>query len=250
MQYNKKNISMKAFMPDDDLAAAKALIQNNPLRVQALPDKTVIDFYMPKEITDCSEDYIDFFRALADARTTDEVNLHINCYGGECSTAFQIIDNLQASQASINIIVEGDCCSAATMIMLAGDNWDIMPHAYAMLHAYSSIEYGKRQELKASEKFREKWLDASIREIYKGFLTDEELDLMMQGQDYYFTASEIIDRLNRFKKDEIERQEVINKVVEKHQKIINDDLQKVLEDFDKKHAEKPVKKSSKRSTTK
>lgn len=221
----------------------KLPIVNNPLKIQALPDRTVIDFYMPQEIKD-RDDYIDFLRAVTDARPTDEINLHINCYGGDLNTAFNIIDVLQNSQATINISVEGACASAATLIALSGDSWDIMPHSYFMCHGYTTLRWGKMQEVKASAKFDEIWLDKAIREIYKGFLTDDEINRMFKGEDFYFDADEIVERLNSYKKDEREREEVTAKVIDKYQKLINDELTKELKKFDDKHTEKqePIKK--------
>lgn len=209
-------------------------IQNNPLRIQTLPDHTEIDFYMPAEI-DGIEEYIDFLRAVTDARTNDEVTIHINCYGGDITTAFNIIDVLATSQANIHISVEGNCCSAATMIALVGDTWDIMPHSFFMCHAYSSFRFGKRQELNASSEFDKVWLDKSIREIYKGFLTEDELERLMKGEDFYFTAEEVVTRLNNYKKTEVERQELTQKITEKYQKLISDELTKELDKFDKSH---------------
>lgn len=241
---NKQNID-----EDEDL---KGIILNNPLKIQALPDKTVIDFYLPLEIDIDPKEYIDFFRALKDARATDEVILHINCYGGECSTAFQIIDNLRATQATVTISIEGNCCSAATMIALAGDQWDVMPHCRFMVHAYSKLDYGKRNEVNASNEFDKKWLDGTFREIYKGFMTDEEIESCLEGKDYYFTAEEVIERLNNYKKDDIDREAVTQRVVDKYQKLINDELTKELKKFDdarNKKVEKveKIKKSSKSS---
>lgn len=222
-------------------------IQNNPLRIQNLPDHTEIDFYMPAEIEGI-EDYIDFLRAVTDARVNDEVNIHINCYGGDITTAFNIIDVLSTSQANINISVEGNCCSAATMIALVGDTWDIMPHSFFMCHTYSSLRFGKRQELNASSEFDKVWLDKSIREIYKGFLTDDELERLMKGEDFYFTAEEVVQRLNNYKKTEVERQELTQKIAEKYQKLISDELTKELDKFDKSHTDNKTKETkSKRS---
>lgn len=219
----------------------KIPIQNNPLRIQTLPDHTEIDFYMPPEIEDL-EEFIDFLRAVTDARQNDEVTIHINCYGGDITTTFNIIDVLSTSQANIHMSVEGNCCSAATMIALAGDSWDIMPHSYFMCHAYTSLRFGKRQEVNASADFDKKWLDKSIRDIYKNFLTEEELDRMMKGEDFYFTAEEVVNRLNNYKKIELERQELTQKIVDKYQKSINAELTKELDKFDKAHTEKKTNK--------
>lgn len=226
------NKRLNTYEVPDDLRQIP--IQNNPLRIQTLPDHTEIDFYMPAEI-DGIEEYIDFLRAVTDARTNDEVTIHINCYGGDITTAFNIIDVLATSQANIHISVEGNCCSAATMIALVGDTWDIMPHSFFMCHAYSSFRFGKRQELNASSEFDKVWLDKSIREIYKGFLTEDELERLMKGEDFYFTAEEVVTRLNNYKKTEVERQELTQKIAEKYQKLISDELTKELDKFDKSH---------------
>lgn len=220
----------------------KLPIFNLPLKVQPLPDKTIIDFYLPQEIDISPKEYIDFFRALRDARQNDEVYLHINCFGGEVSTAFQIIDNLRDTQATVHISIEGNCCSAATLIALAGDDWDVYPHSYFMCHAYSCLRWGKKQEIDSQHEFDKKWLEKNIREIYKGFLTDDEIDRMMRGEDFYFDADEIVERLENYRHDDFERQEVVNKIVESTQKELNEKIQKALEDFDKKPEQKPKSK--------
>lgn len=222
-------------------------ILNNPLKIQQLPDRTVVDFYMPNVIEENADEYIDFFRAIDDLRPNDEVNIHINCYGGEASTAFQIVDHIYSTQANVNIAIEGNCCSAATFVALAGDSWDVMPHCRFMCHAYSKVEYGKRNEVFASHEFDKIWLDDSIREIYKGFLTDEEIEKMLDGKDYWFTANEVIERLNKYKHDDFEKQKVVNEVIERHQKSINDEIEKRLADYDKQHAKKPTQNKPKQS---
>lgn len=221
-----------------------APIQNNPLRIQVLPDKTVVDFYMP-EVIDGVADFIDFLRAVQDARNNDDIILHINCYGGRVDTAFNIIDVLKETQGNVHISIEGACMSAASMIALAGDSWDIMPHSFFMVHAYTAIHYGKRQEIIASTDFDKKWLDASFREIYGGFLTEAEIEKCLNGEDFYFTAEETTKRIKNYKKEDFDRQDAVNKVIQKYQKSINDEIQKALDDFDKK-GEKIVKKEKKK----
>lgn len=210
----------------------KNIIQNNPLRIRSLPEYTEVDFYLIGEIDDIS-DYIDFLRSISNLKQGDIVNLHINCYGGDVVTAFNILDVLQTTQADIKIFIEGCCCSAATFIALSGDSWEVMPHSYFMCHAYSSFQFGKKQELEASNTFNKKWLDNSIREIYKGFLSDDELERMMRGEDFYFNVDEVVERLANYKKSDIEKQELTQKICDKYQKIIQSELTKELEKFDR-----------------
>lgn len=219
-------------------------IQNNPLRIQNLPDHSEIDFYFPETIEKI-DDYIDFLRAVTDARQNDEITIHLNCYGGDITTAFNIADVLTNSQAAVNISIEGNCCSAATIIALVGDSWNILPHSYFMIHSYSAFRFGKRQELNASSEFDKKWLDTALRNIYRDFLDEDELDRMMKGEDFYFTAEEVADRLNNYRKNDLARQDVTQRIVDKYQKMINEELVKELDKFDKAHAH--IDKKSKKS---
>ena len=66
---------------------------NNPLRIQHLPTGDIIDFFMPYEIED-SEDFIDFLRAVREAKSTDAIRIHIDCCGGNVDTAYIIRDTL------------------------------------------------------------------------------------------------------------------------------------------------------------
>lgn len=228
-------------MCDDPDAQPQAVIRNNPLRIQQLPTGTIIDYYMP-EVIEGLDEFIDFLRAVRDSKPGDEIHIHMNCYGGDVTTAFNIIDVLAIAKADISIYVEGNCCSAATMIMLSGDNWEISPHAYMMIHAWTAGKLGKWQELQASFKFDEKWLQKSFKEMYKDFLTDDEITNVLSGQDIYLTADEIISRLNKYKEKDIAKQELIQSIADKHQTAINKELEIALKNFEKEENKKVSKK--------
>lgn len=224
---------------EEDLFPKPPII-NNPLKVQTLPDHTEIDFYLPENIGPVS-DFIDFLRAVGDTRQNDNVTIHINSYGGDVVTALNIIDVLKTSPANIVISVEGNCCSAASMIMLAGNEWEIMPHSYIMIHSYSAARFGKRNEINASFEFDKKWLDGTFREIYEKFLTDDEIEKVLAGQDLYFTADECLERLDNYKKADMEKNELVQKIAQKYEKLINKEVEDVLGKYEKEHSKKPAK---------
>lgn len=208
------------------------LVLNNPLRIQELPEGAVIDFFLPREIVPDTTEYIDFMRALNDAKEGDKVTIHINCYGGDLDTTFQLIDTIHETKATVDCSVEGICASAATMIALAGDSFTISPFSNFMIHAWTKIAFGKYNELKSAFDFDERWLVPAFKEIYKGFLTDAEIERCLKGEDFYFTATETFERVQKSKKRDIERQELVNKIAEKYQKNINAEIEKELKKFD------------------
>ena len=87
----------------------------------------------------------------------------------------------------------------------------VMPHMAAALtqllfiyitnpvvHTASSGTIGKEHENYASIMFDRKRVHKMIRDAYEGLLTDEEIANVLKGQDYYFDADELGERLENF----------------------------------------------------
>ena len=202
---------------------------NCPLRVTEESNgiKT-IDFYLINEIEDI-KDYLDFLREIENTKPTDLVKVHINCYGGAMDVAWNLCDALQRCEAPVHVIVEGACMSAATLIMLTGNSWYVAPHAVVMVHSWSGWNYGKWNEQKEYHDFAKLFREKQFREVYKNFMSENELDLCLQGKDYYFDADETAERLNKFVAEDARKEELIGKIQEKYRDIINKEVQAVLE---------------------
>lgn len=220
-------------------------ILNNPLQIIESPNGKIVDFYLSNEIVDI-KDYIDFLREVDNAKNEDTVKVHINNYGGAVDVAMNIYDCLQQSKASIQISVEGACASAASMIMLAGTEWFIYPHAWIMVHAWSGVEYGKWNEMKASHEFSARVTENRFRKLYKNFLTDEEIEECLKGKDFYFDNEETIERLQNYQADAMKKQQMISELTAKYQEAINKEVEEILnakpEEETKSSATKPKKK--------
>lgn len=205
---------------------------NEPLKIFNTPEGAKIDYFFPREISSDPSEFIDFLRALNDAKDDDEVDIHLNCCGGDLTTTKQIIDTIINCPARVKISVEGDCASAATMIALTADELEVSPHSSFMIHCWSSLVGGKWQELKSLYEFDKIQTTAFFKEIYKGFLTDEEIERCLNGEDFYFSADEITKRVAASRKRDYEKQELIQKIADKYQTAINKEIEKELAKFD------------------
>lgn len=200
---------------------------NNPLQVIDGPNGKIVDFYLINEIRDI-QDYIDFLREVENTKHDDLIKVHINCPGGAVDVALNIYDCLRRCQAQVVVSVEGLCASAASMIMLAGNEWYIYPHSTVMVHAWTSLEFGKWNELKASHEFETKVTEKRFRNLYKNFMTDEEIERCLKGQDFYFDNDEVFERIQRFQEDFMKKQQAIQEVTEKYQDIINKEIEVII----------------------
>lgn len=152
------------------------------------------------------EHYIKWFHLMRHAGEDDVIMLHINSPGGDASTAIQFMRVMAECQATVVASVEGNCMSAATMIFLFADMFQVSEHSMFMFHNYSGFSYGKGGEMFDSITHERKWSKAMLEGTYRDFLTKEEIDAMLDGKDIWMDAEEATERL--LKRDEMRKKEM------------------------------------------
>lgn len=188
------------------------------------------EYYLVDEIGEPS-DYIDLCDALRSATPNDEFIIRINSGGGRLATADMIINAIQETQAHVHGFIESSCASAATFIYLACDSYSFSDGAEMMIHTSSSLYGGKEHEQYSYVMFSRKKIHKMMRERYAGFLTEQELDNVLNGQDYYFSAEDLEQRLTSYS-------EYQKKLFEEEMEAFAKEQEKALEEA----FEKPKKK--------
>lgn len=155
------------------------------------------EFYLSGYIDEPSE-YVDWFNIIRSASPDDAIHIYINSGGGRVSTALQFLRVMADCPGEITCSIEGECMSAATIIFLAGDYLEVTPNAMFMIHNYSGGSFGKGGEMHDHIMFERQWSVKLFRDIYKDFLTDSEINLMLDGKDYWFDSDEVIRRVQAF----------------------------------------------------
>lgn len=162
----------------------------------------VHEFYLCGDI-ESSEEYIQWLDTIRHASETDVVKIYINSPGGHVFTAIQFMRALKESSAKVVMSVEGMCASAATMIFLCGDSFEVSEHSMFMFHNYSSGVFGKGGEMFDQLKHERVWSVNLLKDVYKDFLTDAEIESILDNKDIWMTGEEVIERL-KLKKAVIE----------------------------------------------
>ena len=104
---------------------------------------------------------------------------------------------LKETQADVTACVEGDCMSAATFVFLSATSFDISEYSDFMFHNYSSVTAGKGGEMYDSVTHAKKWSDNLMKTIYKDFLSDEEIQQILDNKDIWMSGEEVMDRLKK-----------------------------------------------------
>lgn len=158
---------------------------------------SLYEYYLVGEIVE-PENYIDLVNALRSANPQDDFIIRIASGGGLLSTASMIINAITESQANVHGYIESNAGSAASLIFLACDNWSLSEDAELFVHTSSSGSFGKESETYEASVFYRKKIHKMMRNRYAGFLTETEIENVLNGQDYYFDSEEITERLENF----------------------------------------------------
>lgn len=180
------------------------------------------EFYLCGNI-ESADEYIEWFDIIRHAGPTDVVRIIINSYGGDLFTAIQFLRVLTESEATVVVSVEGACMSAATMIFLAADQFEVSEHSAIMIHTYSGGMIGKGNEMHAQAIFERGWSIDLIKQVYTDFLTEAEIEHVISGGDIWIDAKDCMTRLERlaaarYKDEEIDDAEEIIEVKPKKSK--------------------------------
>lgn len=164
-------------------------------------------FYISTDIGD-PHLYIPMIQILQTSTENDIIFIHINTLGGSLSTGIQIINAMRSSEAHIITSIESELYSMGTFLFLAGDEFRIHKNCMMMLHNFSSTTFGKGHEQKSHLEATERWFRDLTNELYLPFLSEDELNRMFGGEDFYFHSEEIAERLTKVMESKVEKVEV------------------------------------------
>jgi ATP-dependent protease ClpP protease subunit len=198
-------------LKSDDNALANLFRDKN---IDSKPLSTLYTIYLVGEITN-AEDYINCYEVIRNAGEDDVVKIHINSHGGDLFATIQFIRAISESSAKIIASAEGCCMSAATMIFLCADMFEISDHCLFMFHNYSGGVVGKGGEMYDQLINERKWSEKIVQKIYTGFLTDDEMKSILDNKDIWMDGEEVLKRLQSKLKDMLKEQEKPAKIEKK-----------------------------------
>ena len=164
--------------------------------IDAKPVSNLITIYLSGEIG-TPEKYIGCIDAIRNAGEHDIVRIHLNSPGGDLFTTIQFMRAIVETRAMVVASAEGACMSAATMLFLCADRYEISEHCLFMFHNYSGGTFGKGGEMYDQLKHERKWSEKIIRKIYSKFLTEDEICSILENKDIWMEGEEVLKRLEK-----------------------------------------------------
>ena len=152
-------------------------------------------FYISEEI-EGPDKYHQMCQVLRQASESDQIYIHLNSGGGQIDSTVQLIGAMRECKGEVITVADGIVASAATLLFLAGDGFIVNPHCLFMVHNFSGGAYGKGHELESQINADVRWFTRMANEFYEGFLNKAEIKKVFKGEDYWFTADEVMSRLS------------------------------------------------------
>jgi len=210
---------------NEENAQEQPTVNQRKLLTKVFLQKTFHHVWLNSEI-DSADKYVDIFDCLMQASEGDVVAIHINSPGGDLDTALQLIDAIESTPATTVAFLEGQACSAASMISMACENVEVSEYAYMMIHTFNQGISGKFSDIQNSTDFHRKWWKEVFEKLYADFCTPEEIENILAGHELWLDANEIMERFNNRKqvrekrdtKESHKKKVQVNKIIELMQK--------------------------------
>jgi hypothetical protein len=191
----------------------------NSVHINTIESTTrVHEVFLDGEIEEPAK-YRELISLLVNAGENDKIHLFINSNGGNLDSAGAIISGILTCQAEVTAFLMGACHSAASLITMYCHAVHVFDTAYIMIHTASFGSSGNTPTVKAHTDFTVKQCEKLLKDAYEGFLTQEEIDKVLNGIELWFDADQIKDRVKkRYKVFEVEakkEEEKANIVTEK-----------------------------------
>lgn len=170
-------------------------METEQIRCTAEPQGTTYHFDLNCDI-ECPEQFEDFFTILRQAGPEDLVFIHINSAGGSLDTSVQIVNAIDGTQATVVTSAEGLVASGAACIFFSGHAFQIGKHCEFLIHTASGGHSGKINDTMTSVGFSIRRIKEFYEDVLGTFLTQEELDLVSRGEEFFLTSEEVTERIN------------------------------------------------------
>ncbi len=148
--------------------------------------------------------------ALEAAEEGDQVVISLQSCGGSVDVSGGFIHAMEKCACPIHIVASGGVHSAGTHILLQADSFELSRNFNSLIHNGSSGSFGNLNEYHAKSDFDKKFLYEYYKEIYSGFLSDQEFDEMMLGKNIWLDAQGWMERSeqrNAWYKEQVEKLE-------------------------------------------
>lgn len=157
-------------------------------------NKNAADLYIFGDITSWpwSEKDRDAYGIVKELQNlkVEEINVHINSYGGEVAEGLAIYNTLKNSSFKVTTYCDGFACSAASIIFMAGDERVMNSASLLMIHNAWAYAAGNANDFRKQADDLDKITQGSIKAYMSRVSISEEVVKQLLDEETWLTAEE------------------------------------------------------------
>lgn len=143
--------------------------------------------------------YTEVFTILKTATEIDMIVFHINNSGGYLDTFIEFYHFIKNTEAHTTAIVY-NAHSAAAFIAFSCDEIELAEFCTLFIHNASGGYNGKTDDHREYSKNFDEQMKSIMNTLLRGFLTDNEIEKVLEGKSFWFTKKEIEKRFDKMKR--------------------------------------------------
>lgn len=156
-------------------------------------------------------------QAIYELKEGDMVQFDIASPGGQLDGLISLLAAIENTEAHVVANIIGSASSAASILALSCDEIYVSSYATMLVHNASYSIGGKAADIKGYVNHLSDISEKMIKEVYKYFLTADEMEKVISDTDLWFNSEQITERLERKQKGELLEIEEIKKQLDKIQ---------------------------------
>lgn len=217
--------------------------------------------FIVKNISKINENAIALYGEVGEENSLDELKetlalfdkdasltLYINSFGGEVSNGISMYNTLKEFK-DLTVIVQGFCCSIATVIAMASKKIVMQKGSLFMIHKPLILTYGNSNDLEKDIEVLDK-IEESILNIYdeKALISRSELKSLMEKETFLLPeeAKEIFSNIVLEEDEDDDKKKKKKKKSEEDEEDNDDDDEEDNEDEEEDDDKEKVKKKNKK----
>lgn len=178
---------------DEDLL--DLLGKPEPFQVMAQPLATAFTVNVNETFENVKQ-FENIVQILDNARQGDVLEIKLSTNGGALHAIIPLLAAMASTQAQVYVHAVSDVASAGTFLLMAADDVFINPYSTIMFHQVSFGSGGTGSSVEAHVSHTMKSSKQLIRDMYQDFFSEEEVDAMLAGRDFYMGKEEFDARYN------------------------------------------------------
>ena len=156
-------------------------------------DSGVYNIYL-YGVIESAQQFVGAVEALSGANESDVVVIHLSTDGGSLDATDTLLAAMEDTDAHVIVKATGSVNSAGTLLMLAADEFTLTANTSFLIHNGSCGSGGKYSDFIAHTEHTKKYFERVMRNAYKDFLTDDEIENVLKGVDMWMDSDEWIRR--------------------------------------------------------